>query len=74
MKKEEMEEVFERVRKFLNNEKEKKFQIILSNGEIEWLEKNLYESDVQVEITSKKNLSKGRIKITLMKMWKGLCL
>ncbi len=68
MKKEEMEEVFERVRKFLNNEKEKKFQIILSNGEIEWLEKNLYESDVQVEITSKKNLSKGRIKITLMKM------
>lgn len=68
MKKEEIEVVFKRVRNFLNNEKEEKFQIILSNGEIEWLEKYLYESDVQVEITSKKNLSKGRMKVTLEKM------
>ena len=62
------DKMYRQIGEFLEDENAEVRHFVLYKSEVEKLEKHLYEQDIAANITEKKDLTKGKVRITLQKV------
>lgn len=62
------DKMYRQLNEFLEDENARERHLVLYKSEVEKLEKYLYEKDVAANIIEKKELTKGKVRITLQKV------